>query len=232
MIVCMDIDDAAWIAGYLEGEGCFFAQVSSRGYVRIGVKVNSTDGDVLQHLCSLIPQGRMRGPAPPHKNSLGTKPLWHWELHVRVAVVELINQIRPWMSVRRTAQIDALLACHTSRPALRTGRLRGPAAHGTESRWGQDCRCEECRTAHNVYQVEGRLRRKAAAANADVNDATILISLTARQNGTAYQLAEAVSLDHDVVVAGLRRMEKGGQVRRRRDNPISAWLWEVVQADG
>lgn len=226
----MDIDDAAWVAGYLEGEGCFWSQISGRGYLHIGVKVSSTDGDVLRHLRSLIPESCLRGPVKPRRGSLGIKPVWFWELRVRLAVVELLEQIRPWMSKRRNAQIDAVLDHHASHPALRTGRLRGPADHGTESRWGQGCRCDECRTAHNVYQCEGRLRRKAAALDADVNGETILSTLTARENGTAYQIAEAADLDHEVVLAGLKRMEKGGQVCRRRDTPLEAWLWEAVQS--
>jgi hypothetical protein len=232
MVMCMNIDDVAWIAGYLEGEGCFRALISSRGYVRLGVTVTSTDEDVLRHLCNLIPESRMSGPYAGHRGSLGTKPVFHWELRVRLAVVELLEQVRPWICERRTAQIDAVLAHHASHPALRTGRIRGEAAHGTQERFGQGCRCGECRAAHNVYQAEGRRRRRAAAANAGADDETILGYLAGQENGTAWQIAEAVGLDHEVVLAGLKRTERGGLVRRRRDRPIEAWLWEAVRADG
>jgi hypothetical protein len=152
-------DDVAWVAGFLEGEGSFCTRMSARGKLRVYIGANSTDSDVLQHLTRLVPGSRVRGPYSPVK-SLGVKPLWCWSLCARLLVVDLAEQLRPMMGVRRQAQIDALLTCHAAH-AMERNRSPSPADHGTRTRFGRGCRCERCQAAANAYQRDRREIRKA-----------------------------------------------------------------------
>ena len=226
----MDNDDLAWVAGLLEGDGFFWKQTSRRGYVRVGVGVKSTDEDVLRYLERLIPESRIRGPFEPR--SLGKKPYWHWELGLRLVVIDLLKQIRPWMGKRRTEQIDAVLAHHASRPAVRNAITGHPAEHGTVTRWGQGCRCDRCRAADNAYQREGRCRRAKMAESAGINDGRILRYLIGNPGSTVYQMAEMMQLDEHGIRADLKRLRSVGRVRRHRAIPTDAWSWDVVTVDG
>lgn len=229
MVVVMDNEDVAWVAGFLEGEADFWKQTSSRGHVRVGVRVTSTDEDVLRDLERLVPHSRIRGPRKPH--SLGKKPEWFWELGLRLAVVDLLGQIRPWMGKRRTVRIDELLAHHASRPALRAG-LHRPASHGTRTRFGRGCRCGECREADNAYQRQGRQRRKDRAKSEGTNDGRILCHLAGNPGNTACQMAEVMRLDEELIRADLKRLRLLGRVRRWRIRETDAWSWNLELDNG
>jgi hypothetical protein len=157
-------DDLAWVAGFLEGEGTFYAHVAKRGTLRLTIRVTSTDLDVVEKLQGLVPTSRVQGPYRPSKGSLGLKDHWQWGLHARPLVVKLATQVRPLMGIRRQGQIDVLLQRHAEYPYLRN-RFPAPAAHGTRTRYDRGCRCEPCHAAENAYQREGRAIRKARAAS-------------------------------------------------------------------
>jgi|SRR5450755_242947 hypothetical protein len=157
----MKSDELAWIAGFLEGEGYFFRQTSKRGYIRVGIGATSTDLDVLEHLRSLVPHSRIQGPYKPAPPSYGSKPFWKWVLQTRPLVVEMAEQLRPLMGERRRGQVDALLGHHAAHARVRN-RTPSPAAHGTRTRYGRGCKCQECHAAENKYQRDRRAIRKAA----------------------------------------------------------------------
>jgi len=72
--------ELAWVAGLLEGEGCFFPmeyRTEKYGpYVYARVAVLMTDLDILQRLPQVTGVGKINGPTirknPRHK------PIWHW----------------------------------------------------------------------------------------------------------------------------------------------------------
>lgn len=102
----MTSEEAAWVAGILEGEGCFDGNAGKACYPRI--RVQMTDLDVIERLQSLT-GGRITYP----KNKRA-----HWKqtallvINGRSLVEPVLRAVRPWMGARRGAKIDALLAVY------------------------------------------------------------------------------------------------------------------------
>jgi hypothetical protein len=161
ILVSMNCDDLAWVAGYLEGEGFFFIQTSAKGYIRVGIGACSCDKDVLERLHVLVSRSRLQGPYL-HSTNFGSKPHWRWVLQIREDTIELARELRPLMGARRQEQIDRLLEHHERHPKIR--RRATQMAHGTRTLFGRGCRCYPCRSAENRYQRERRAIRKAKAA--------------------------------------------------------------------
>jgi len=102
----------AWVAGLLEGEGCFFPieyKTPKYGpYVYARVAVLMTDLDVLQRIQDLTGVGKITGPTirenPKHK------PIWKWTVTKHRDALLLMEAVYPWMGSRRRARIDEVLA--------------------------------------------------------------------------------------------------------------------------
>jgi hypothetical protein len=159
----MDSDKAAWVAGLLEGEAAFTKYVDRLGRARIGIAVSSVDEDVLRQLERFVPKGAVHGPYAHAAGSVGKQPFWTYHLHARAAVVDVLRQIRPRMSERRTGQIDALLELHAAHPPMPLGPKRVLKAHGTRPRYQQGCRCGSCRAADSAYVREWRAAKRKPA---------------------------------------------------------------------
>lgn len=98
MISAMDMIQAAWVAGYLEGEGSFLASPQGgRYYLRI--QAHSTDLDTLELLLGAA-GGLISGPY----NRPDRKPFWAWNLNGG-RCREIFYDIYPYMSKRRQQQI-------------------------------------------------------------------------------------------------------------------------------
>lgn len=112
-----------WLAGYLDGEGCFTFQQSPTHGGRYHnrkwrIAVTSVDQDLIEHAARLMGStvyGPKKRPAP-------RQPIWQTSLQRREEVVPLLQRLRPLMSKRRQAKIDELLAAHEQYPV----RPRGP----------------------------------------------------------------------------------------------------------
>ena len=102
----MRATDTAWLAGWLEGEGCFnVASVNGSRMARIAA--GSTDRDILDYALTITGVGnitlRKRGPT-------NVKPLWMWSVNAQDDVRALMVRILPWMGERRTQKIRAIMA--------------------------------------------------------------------------------------------------------------------------
>ncbi len=93
--------EAAWIAGLLEGEGCFDYNRTSK-YLRI--RVMMTDHDVLSRLQD-IAGGSIHNVKQQKSHH---KPLKEWTISGR-KVKPIVDAILPWMGQRRTKKISSLL---------------------------------------------------------------------------------------------------------------------------
>jgi hypothetical protein len=94
-------DDLVWLAGYLEGEGCFRTGLDSHGSRRITISVNSTDEDVLSRAAALLGNRNVYKHQPKKAN---------WSLLYETAVsgkaaAELMIILFPLMGKRRKLQI-------------------------------------------------------------------------------------------------------------------------------
>lgn len=95
--------ETAWVAGVLEGEGCFDHNRTAR-YPRI--RLEMTDADVVERVRSLV-GGSLRRPRNRHPSR------WKDSLLLTVngdAALRLMVAVRPWMGSRRGEKIDSLLA--------------------------------------------------------------------------------------------------------------------------
>jgi hypothetical protein len=106
----MNDPDFFWLCGLLEGEGSFMKGPPSRPQYPV-LSITSTDEGVIQRVSDLL--GVRYCPV--------TKRRRHWRqsfslrIHGRKAV-ELMLRMRPHMSLRRRAQIDAAVRSDEARP--------------------------------------------------------------------------------------------------------------------
>lgn len=140
--------DIAWIAGFLEGEGCFATGASGSPMV----KVVSTDRDVLEHYGSLVLRP-VRGPYIDDRAR--RKPQWEVNVCGRKAIA-LMAVLLPYMGLRRAKKIRTVLADAATRELKRPIRIRSLAAtcHTDLPRYHTDGRCRNC------YERDRRVMRK------------------------------------------------------------------------
>lgn len=140
--------DAAWVAGLLEGEGCFTLVRPEGKSGRITVTCCMTDKDVIEKLREIVGCGHIYD-RKPQKESW--KPAWQWVVATRAEVVQLITELRPYMGRRRTERIDELIAFDRENPVSHVRYV-----HGTQSMFKvHGCRCDTCVSVKSSYD-EGR----------------------------------------------------------------------------
>jgi len=116
--------ETAWLAGLLEGEGCFSVYDKGRRKPSIVVGLCMTDKDVVLRACDLMGLNRSkvgkRSPAGRSRNQGPGRDVSRWsnsyEFKAHAAdAVRVMRAVRPYMGARRGAKIDECLA---SRPDL------------------------------------------------------------------------------------------------------------------
>ena len=103
--------ELAWLAGLLEGEGSFQQGPPSRP-TQPRVMLNMTDEDTVLRAALLMGVVSVVRVAPgiPHRKTI-------FQIALRgQRAVSLMRALRPWMSVRRKAQIDAAISCYKALP--------------------------------------------------------------------------------------------------------------------
>lgn len=96
--------EVAWLAGWLEGEGCFSPR-DNRGYKTIDINAKSIDLDVLEHVFEITGVGSVTGPQIYPDRS----PIFNWGVRTKSDVLALIDILLPHMHARRSARIKELL---------------------------------------------------------------------------------------------------------------------------
>jgi hypothetical protein len=120
--------ELGWVAGLMEGEGCFYSKRTKSLVTRI--IVGSTDKDVLDKLASIC-GGKVGGPYLADKR---VKPFWNWNIWGRKAY-ELMKLVRPLMGSRRQNKIDAVVEAYEASLLTRHGdKRRTPLLSGDPSR--------------------------------------------------------------------------------------------------
>jgi hypothetical protein len=109
---------AAWLAGFYEGEGSFHMGAKSGGkYKQLMVQIAQHDHECPETLTRLVEWtgfGRIYGPY--RSNGFHTRldrPLkdrWFWQLSGERDVRAFFDATRPWLSAWRCEQIDRVLA--------------------------------------------------------------------------------------------------------------------------
>lgn len=143
--------EAAWVAGLLEGEGCFTLYWSERKdkslYPRFGAQCNMTDKDVIEHLHELC-GGTVQGPKIKYtQHGVRGKDQWLWTLGRRAGLSDFLPQILPYMASRRSAKIALMLTTMSEYPP-RDGRAW---EHGVSGYKYHGCKCAVCTKAHTDH---------------------------------------------------------------------------------
>lgn len=118
--------DLMWLAGYLEGEGCF--RIRSVKYRSPSVLVSATDQDVVNRAALLMgcPSVRLRRP------TITGKAVYSTGVHGDKAIA-LMQALQPHMGARRRSKIAEVLALALSRPGYASGEKQGVAKLTTEA---------------------------------------------------------------------------------------------------
>jgi hypothetical protein len=104
----------AWMAGLLEGEGCFWFKKPSganSGNLPIpAIKLVMADEDIISRVADLWGVG--------YRFVERRKPHWSDQYQVNLTgakAIEVCRLIRPWMGIRRQAKVDQLIRCEWAR---------------------------------------------------------------------------------------------------------------------
>ena len=95
--------EIAWIAGILEGEGCW---TRHNGRTDWSVSVRMTDQDIIERLQAITGIGRLTFDGTPSKRA--RKPAWVWGVYARPHREWLTVKVWPWLGVRRRTRICEL----------------------------------------------------------------------------------------------------------------------------
>lgn len=112
----MDALQTAWLAGLIEGEGCF---TFSRTPI---CRVQMTDEDIVARIAALF--GSAYQSAPPRGTQ--RKTVFSTSIHGARALA-LMESIRPFMGKRRTERMGQVIALAASRPGVARGERAGAA---------------------------------------------------------------------------------------------------------
>jgi hypothetical protein len=136
-------ENIAWLAGLIEGEGCFYIQPGRTGSSLI--KVQMTDEDVIRKCERIAGCGVITG---PHHRVAGQKAVWTWTVARGKHVLALAYAIYPFMCSRRQAKLVTLV----DRLKAMKKPLDRQRRHGTYSKYARGCRCDECKQAASIYR--------------------------------------------------------------------------------
>lgn len=142
----MTTRDVAWAAGLYEGEGSV-GMSRSRRYPRLALGM--TDREPVEWFRDILGFGSIyeqHFPPGDHRKSMYRFEAGGW---VHVALVR--GWFEPYLSPRRLAQFDELLAQRPSRPTSPDCGEASPAAYRRHRRRGEPP-CAPCRAANTAYE--------------------------------------------------------------------------------
>jgi hypothetical protein len=112
--------DLAWLAGYLEGEGCFHIRSVQRRSP--SMHAATTDKDIAEKVARLFGVSVSTLVRP----TVTGKTVYNVRLGGDRSI-EMMQALRPYMGLRRSARIDEVLRLALSRPGYASGERQGVA---------------------------------------------------------------------------------------------------------
>lgn len=154
----MTPEETAWVAGILEGEGCFSLtkRKSTAGeYYSFAMVLKMTDRDVVEKAFGLWGAGRFGGPYQRNKAPEGKryKDQYVWVVTGQEDFKKLGEAILPYMGERRSEKIRLMLSIIASQPPRPRWR------HATRQGYEVGCRCPRCKKAHAERFMKRRRKR-------------------------------------------------------------------------
>ena len=116
--------EAAWLAGLLEGEGCFQIRRTPKGSLQVGVRLNMCDRDVVERAAMLAEAAIVRTHVPKNPKHNTT----HYFYISGNGAIRTMMIILPFMGERRTAKIKSIITVWDNSPHTRE-RYLPPACH-------------------------------------------------------------------------------------------------------
>jgi hypothetical protein len=114
----MNREDLCWLAGWLEGEGCFYYIMSKGNSPRIMVQAFSTDLDVLQKVAGLMGSKGISRIPPREKTATRCKGNGGYRTEIQAdAAAQLMRELLPLMGKRRSEKINETLEKWEARPS-------------------------------------------------------------------------------------------------------------------
>lgn len=112
LMLDMSDRDLGWLAGILEGEGCFaMAWDLRRKRRQVQVRVCMTDEDVVRRCQSISGLGTLTPQKPSTAwNKPHHKPIWRWYVGRATDIHDLLTLVYPLMGARRQERIAECLA--------------------------------------------------------------------------------------------------------------------------
>lgn len=104
----MDISEISWVAGFLEGEGCFYWDARAK---TARISACSTDLDNLKRLQQATGVGSINVKKSTSDAGYNVKPMWEWKIASCPCFLDIVCSIVPLMSVRRRAKILEITDC-------------------------------------------------------------------------------------------------------------------------
>lgn len=130
-------ENLLWLAGFLEGEGCFTTNhLASNNAIRI--IATSSDGDVINKCYEIIGYGSVSGPRTS-TNKLSKKPSYTWSLTSSNIAYALMVALYGFMGNRRKERILELIRVYKKSFSPQTYYCFGEVKYLRE--WAKDPRC-------------------------------------------------------------------------------------------
>ena len=131
-------ENIAWLAGILEGEGCFAGRESGLPFVA----VNMTDKDVIYRCREISGLGQIYKPT---LKNMRHKQMWSWKITNSYDAYALICAVYQFMFYRRSGVIKDSIDRF-----IKSGPYKSHA-HGYRASYKKGCRCHPCKDAQREY---------------------------------------------------------------------------------
>jgi hypothetical protein len=96
-----------WIAGLLEGEGCFTIQDRMKKWASLRIEMQTADRDVLERVVEFTGLGKVNGPYKTR--AAHHSPMYGWHLYGRTAIA-FVAKVYPLLCDRRRARIEEIFS--------------------------------------------------------------------------------------------------------------------------
>lgn len=98
----MNREEVIWLAGLLEGEGCF-SIARQHGNLKVGIVIGMTDYDVILRVSQLFNKNRISSKTLKSGKVYYTAQIWG------IDAIDIMKLLQPHMFGRRSAKIQEIL---------------------------------------------------------------------------------------------------------------------------
>lgn len=226
--------EIGWIAGFLEGEGCFEARRQSNGgkglYLRVtAVQVQREPLERLLRYCG----GTIRPRGKQH-------PTWQLSYVWRVnslRAVGLMMMVYPIMSPVRQKKITECLGAWKITPVIKSYQFRRRTClkgHSIEPNASQGSRCQICKREHNAEYQRTHMEQHYAAMRRYTERKRLRLGISKGSGSTMHGESHSMAKLKRVQVDEIRRRARSsrGDVNGEKHTTLAAEFGVTVSTIG